>query len=666
MDRITEGEMAVVSIEIERRSPYEGGRSFGDAGPYDRLDGVVTFAVDPEHEANQEIVDLKLAPRDADGRVRFTSDLCLLIPRDPARGNQRLVVELPNRGRKLIPRYVNRAAPHLPTAEIPVGDGWTFERGYSIAWIGWQHDVYRNDAMMGLEAPEAVIDGKPIRGEIQVEIQPNVPERTRLLANRVHRPYRVADIDDPSARLLVRDHPDGENTEIPRSSWRFAREEDGRILPSDEHIYLDSGFEPGRIYSVIYTTERAPVVGTGLLAFREIASFLHYSQAAENPLAGAIDRVYGFGVSQTGRMIRHFIYLGLNLDEDGRMAFDGLNPHVAGARRGEFNHRFAQPSVQPTPSFGHLFPFADREFEDPYGTGADGLLTRQRAKGGVPKIFYTNTAAEYWRGDCSLMHTDPTGQRDLDSEPESRIYLFASTQHGPGSVPPGRLSPDEGDKGSHDFNVIPYQPLLRAAWVNLDRWVSEGVEPPASVHPRLSDGTAVKNREVIECFRDFPRVVLPDPEALPTIRSLDLGSGQRKGIGRYPAVAGEVYPAYVSNVDENGNETGGIRLPDLTVPLGTFTGWNTRAAETGAAGEIMKMQGITYFFRPTKAERLSLNDPRPSLEELYLSRTDYLERVRVAARKLVDERFVLPEDVETIVADSAERYDLARQGQILR
>jgi hypothetical protein len=654
--------MAVISIEIERRTPYARGESFGEAGPYDRLDGIVTFAVDPEHEANREIVDLALAPRDSEGRVRFTSDLCLLIPRDPARGNRRLVVELPNRGRKLIPRYVNRAAPHLPTADIPAGDGWTFRHGYSIAWIGWQHDVYRSDAMMGLEAPEAVIDGKPIRGEVMVEIQANVPERTRLLANRVHRPYRVADVTDPSARLLVRDHPDGENAEIPRTSWRFAREEDGRIVPSDEHIYLESGFEPGRIYSVIYTTEGAPVVGTGLLAFREIASFLRYDNGAENPLAGAIDRVYGFGVSQTGRMLRHFIYLGLNLDEAGRMAFDGLNPHVAGARRGEFNHRFAQPSVQSTPSFGHCFPFADRETDDPHGSGSDGLLKRQRACGGVPKIVYTNTAAEYWRGDCSLMHIDPLGTRDLAPEPEARAYLFAGTEHSPGALPPGRLSPTEGDMGSHDFNVVAYQPLLRAAWVNLDRWVSAGVEPPSSRHPRLSDGTAVTGREVIVRFRDFPGITLPDPDALPVIHALDLGPRKDEGIGRYPAEVGEIYPAYVSAVDGDGNELGGIRLPDLTVPLGTFTGWNPRAAETGAAGQLMKMHGMSHFFRPTKAELEALDDPRPSLAERYLNRAAYLEQVRAAAEELVAARLVLAEDVDVIVAECAARWELATQG----
>jgi hypothetical protein len=301
--------------------------------------------------------------------------------------------------------------------------------------------------------------------------------------------------------------------------------------------------------------------------------------------------------------------------------------------------------------------------EDPYGSGSDGLLKRQRARGGVPKIIFTNTAAEYWRGDCSLMHTDPLGTRDLEPEPEARVYLFAGTEHSPGALPPGRLSPTEGDMGSHDFNVVAYQPLLRAAWINLDRWVSEGVEPPPDNHPRLSAGTAVNGRAVVERFRTFPGVTLPDSEGLPVIRALDLGSKKHEGIGRYPARPGAVYPAYVSAVDADGNEVGGIRLPDLTVPLGTFTGWNPRAAETGGAGQLMKMHGMSHFFRPTKAEREAVGDPRRSLEERYSSREAYLERVRGAAEKLVAERLVLVEDVDVIVAECAARWELAMQAR---
>src|SRR6185437_10318992 len=218
--------------------------------------------------------------------------------------------------------------------------------------------------------------------------------------------------------------------------------------------------------------------------------------------------------------------------------------------------------------------------------------------------------------------------------------------HGPGALPPTRLSPEEGDRGAYDFNVIAYQPLLRAALLNLDRWVSEGVEPPPSQYPRLADGTAVKNSTVIEAFRAFPWMTLPDPEALPVIRTLDLGPESDRGIGRYPATLGEAYPAYVSNVDADGNETGGIRLPDITVPLGTFTGWNPRDPETGAVGQIMKMQGTTHFFARTRDERKTNGDPRPSLAERYPNRDTYLAQVRAAAQMLVEQRYVLPEDVD--------------------
>ena len=653
--------MPVVQFDVERRTPYAGGQEFGDTGAYDRLDGTVTFAVDPEHPANAVVTDLKLAPRDDQGRVRFTSDFCLLVPRNPERGNRRLLIELPNRGRKLLPRQLNRAAPGPLSPEIPAGDGFLFRHGYAVGWIGWQWDVYRSDILMGLQAPEAQENGRPVRGLVTVDIRPNAPQHTRLLANRVHRPYPAADLEEREAKLLERDWEDGEDREIPRDRWRFARETNEGVVPDAEHIYYEDGFVPGKIYTVLYSSAHAPVVGTGLLAFREFASFLRYDP--RSPLAGAIDYAYGFGISQTGRMIRHYIYLGLNTDEEGRPAYDGLLPHVAGARRGEFNHRMAQPSVQTTAAFGHLFPYADAELPDPYSDSSDGMLKRLRAVGTVPKIFYTNTAAEYWRGDSSLLHIDPTGQRDLPDEPESRRYLFASTQHGPGSLPYNRSFPDEGDIGRHDFNVIDYTPLLRAALINLDRWVSEGVEPPPSKHPRLADGSAVPASKVLEAISEIPGISIPDPDKLPTIRKLDLGPDAGRGIARFPAQKGQVYPNYVSAVDSNGNEVGGIRPPDVTVPLGTFTGWNPRAPETGSPEQILKMQGITHFFRPTKAERESIGDPRPSIEERYPDKASYLTAVRGAATDLVAQRYALAEDIERMVEDASVRWDEAIKGQ---
>lgn len=658
--------MPVADLLIERRGPYADSVVFGEAGAYERIDGLLTFAVDPENSVNRDIIDLAAATRDADGRVRFQADFCLLQPSDPTAGNRRALVELPNRGRKLAPRLFNRAVMDVPpTANIPPGDGFLFRHGWTVAWIGWQWDVYRSEALMGLIPPFALDGGEPIRGQTVVELHPNLPTTTFLLASRQHRPYPAADLDQPDAVLTVQGWEDGPRSVVPRGQWRFAREVDGQPVPSAEHIYLEGGFEPGRIYHVVYETAGAPLVGAGLLAVRDVASFLRYD-GPPNPSAGRLDYVYGFGMSQTGRMLRHFLHLGLNVDEEGRPAYDGLNPHVAGARRGEFNHRFGQPSSQSTPSFGHRFPFADEALADPFGNGTGGLLDTQRARGHVPRIFYTNTSAEYWRGDGALVHTDPRGTADLDDAPESRTYLFAGTQHGPSGVPQTRLNTNDGGQGRYGFNTIDYSPLMRAALTNLDAWASRGVEPPAGAHPLLAEQTAVKRSEVLRTFAEFPDVELPDVERLPVLRTVDLGPDARRGIGRYPSVEGETYPALVSAVNEDGNELGGIRLPDVTAPLGTHTGWNPRDPVTGAGEQILPMQGFTRWFALTREERAAAGDPRTSIEERYSGLGDYQARVRSAAEALVAQRFILLEDVETLVADATERwhYATSRDGHV--
>ncbi|MBI3971557.1 MAG: hypothetical protein HY332_09735 [Chloroflexi bacterium] len=655
---------------------------FGDAGPYERLDAIVHFAVDPAHPANAGIVDLDKAPRDAHGRIRFWADFCLLQPVDPQRGNGRLLLDVPNRGRRRAVATFNRARPDAaPTEAIDPGDGFLMRRGWTVATCGWQWDVPRSPALLGLEAPMAQHDGVPLQGQAIVEIQTNVPCRDHLLANRVHRPYPAADVNDPDAVLTVRDWMDSPRTVIPRHRWRFARDPgDQRApVPDDTHVWLEAGFAPGRIYEMIYRTRICPVVGTGLIAVRDCAAWLRYGTAAArevggwaveaaNPCAGRLTHAFAFGVSQTGRFLRHFLYLGLNLDEANRPVFDGLLPHVAGARRGEFNHRFAQPSAQAVRGFGHLMPFAFDDQTDPLTGETDGLLRRQRARSsalpaspapipGVPKIAATNTAAEYWRGDCSLLHTDLAGERDAELPDEVRVYHFAGTQHGPGSLPPIRVSPADGQRGVHRFNALDYAPLLRAVLVNLDRWVTAGEPPPPSAFPRLADGTAVPARDVLASFGANPGVSLPDPDRLPALRRLDLGPDAGKGVGRYPAVAGEPYPTYVSAVDGDGNEVGGIRLPDLAVPLGTHTGWNPRDPDTGGAGQIINMQGSTIPLPATAADRERTGDPRPSIAERYRDRAEYLERVRAAAQQLVNERYLLAEDMDTVVRSVAERYD---------
>lgn len=646
--------MPVVQFEVQRRSAYADGASFGDAGAYGRLDASVTFAVDPTHAANQGVADLDLAPRDADGRVRFRGDLILLTPADTGRGNGSLIVDVVNRGGPLTPR-LNRARTGDMRA-MPPGDGFLFRHGYSVAAIGWQWDVLP-EVGLGLDAPLAEQDGRPVSGQIMVEFRPDRRERTRLLANRVHRPYPALDIDEAGARLFVRDYEDGEATEIPRAAWRFARETPDGDAPSAEHITLDAGFEAGRIYHVVYTTDRAPVVGVGMLALREIASFLR-APSTLNPCAAGFDRTIAFGVSQTGRLLRTLLRFGLNAAEDGSQAFDGMFVHVAGGRLGEFNHRFAQPSVQPQPGFGHLPPFSDEPSTDPFTGERAGLLDRVRTLGVTPRIVYTPSSAEYWRGDGSLAHIDGTGSRDLAEAPETRTYHLAGTQHMAGSLPQQHDSGTDGTRGQHGYNVVDYTPLQRAALVNLDAWIREGIAPPPSRYPRFDDGTAVPRAATLPVAASIGRGT-PDPERLWRIRAIDLGPDAERRAGRYPPVEGAVYAALVSAVDADGNEVAGVRLPDLTTPVGTHTAWNLRHPSIGAPEQILSMLGATVFFAPARAARERAGDPRPSIEERYPSREAYLDRVRSDGLALIAQRYLLAEDVDLVVDACAQRYDAA-------
>lgn len=628
------GAMALIRLDVVDRTPYEGSRN----RPYERIDAVAHYTADPDAEGDAEIVDLDLAPRGDDGLVHYEGDVTLLRPLDG--GRRTAIVEVPNRGRRTLFGLYNRAAPVLaPTAEIDPGDGYLLDQGYTIAWCGWQWDVPRSPARMGLAAPLA-----PIEAELQLRLQLHGPTATVALTDQHtgqlgnHEPIPTADVADPEARLLVRDRLWDEPVELPRSSWRFIDE---------TNVSLDGGFESGRIYDLVYRTSQAPVTGAGLLALRDLAGHLRSTED--------LDHVLATGQSQCGRFLRTFLYHGLNRldtgpdsqDDQASPAYDGLLIHIAGARRGEFNHRMAQPSVQPTPSFGHLFPFADEIQTDPTSGSSDGLLERQHLRGALPKVIYTNTASEYWRGDASLAHTTIDGTADVEPPATTRHYLLSSTQHGPGVLP----MTDEaifGSKGGNSFNIVDFTPLMRASMANLAAWVEESVEPPRSNVPRIADGTAVPRSTVLAelAARDhLPPITTPEAEGLSTLRPLDLGPGAADGVGRYPAVpVGEPYPCFVSAVDEAGNEVAGIAMPDVTVPLATHTGWNPRRADTRASDQILEYVGSTVPFTPAQ------------VAERHGDEAAYLTKIEHAAQQLVAQGFLLPEDVEVCVAIAAKRF----------
>ncbi|MBI1786582.1 MAG: hypothetical protein HYR60_03385 [Acidobacteria bacterium] len=641
---------AVVRIEVAERSDVLNGRSFGAAGPYERIVGKAYFAVDPKVPANQIICDIDKAPRNENGLVEFSADIYVLKPRDPARGNGAVIYEVSNRGNKGMLATFNRAAgSHDPQSPEHFGDGFLMERGYTTLWLGWQFDVPREQGRMRLYAPIARDGERPITGLVRSEFIPDRQEYSHSLADRSHIPYRVIDPNDPAMVLTVRELRDGPRRVVPREHWRIVE---------GTHVAMEAGFEPGRIYEVIYRAQDPALVGLGPAAVRDIISFLKYGHGPVITVLADhsryIKRAYGWGVSQSGRFLRTFLYYGFNADEKNRKVFDGVMAHVAGGGRGSFNNRFAQPSRDGHPFFNlfyptDIFPFSDLPQTDPETGLTDSLLARAEKAGVSPKIFYTNSSYEYWGRAASLIHTSVDGKQDFSPPANTRIYLFAGGQHGPAAFPPKRSSTRNLP------NPNPYTWSLRALLTAMDRWVAEGKEPPPSQYPLLSSGqlTAVD-------YLRFPRIPGIDiPARIQNAYRADYGPEFRsKGIvSMEPPLVGKTFPTLVPQVDGDGNETSGIRLPGIQAPLGTFTGWNLRVPEIGAGDELYSMVGSFIPFARTKAERTKSKDPRPSVEERYKGKEEYLKKVESAARALAVSGYLLESDVAPLVARGGAEWD---------
>ena len=636
--------MAIIGFDVTLRRPLAGGQSFGDVGAYEELKGRLRYAIDPTHAANRGVTDIALAPLGPSGRVEFSADLSLLVPMDRSRASGRALIDVVNRGNTVsVPNFNHATRPTFgpgsdPNPPIDAGDGFLMQRGYVVASCGWQFDLPDVPGLIRLYGVEAREHGQPVRGRVYVQLQAPEDVSDFLLSDRAHQAYAAADLEERDAVLAVRDMPDGEPEIIPRAKWKFAKVVDGRVTPDPRHVWLDGGFRKGRLYHVAYTASGAQVVGLGIVALRDCAAWL---KSGEAPAQARW--VYAYGRSQTGRLLRTLIHYGLNADERGGEALDGVIANVAGGMRGEFNQRFGQNSKDRPWTMCHLEPF-------------------QVEPRGRLKTMYTNTSAEYHRGDASLIHTDPDGARDIEHGPSVRVYHFAGTEHGTGVWPPTDSQPAPADphgwvdRSQHLRGVVNYGRLLRACLINLDRWVTEGIAPPPSRHPRVADGTAVPPESLAKTFDGIPRARYPRRHARP--QRLDFGAdADLRRITLAPPRVGAPYGTRVAAVDRDGNEVGGIVLPELSVPLATHTGWNLRHSDVGGVEQLLVFAGATLPFAKTRRERESAGDPRPAIEERYASRDEYLARVRAAAQALAKDRYMLDEDVETSLAFAARLWE---------
>jgi hypothetical protein len=648
-------EAHVVRLRIERREVVVNGRPFGAAGPYEKLVGKVDFALDPNDPRNAGIVDLTLAPRNAAGEVESSADFYMLKPVDPARGNGRLFYEVGNRGGKsLLATFQKASGSADPTSDAEFGDGALMRQGFTLLWMGWQWDVPQRPGVMRMEMPIATDGGRRITGLVRGNFILNARAKTASVADRNHLAYAALDPNSAENVMTVRDEPTAKGQLVPRTRWRFV---DGGT------VELDGGFEPGRIYDVIYRSGDPRVVGCGLAGTRDLIAFIKHGASPDNPVPG-IRYAIGWGVSQSGRFLRHFLYQGFNEDEQGRRVFDGVFDQVGGAGRGSFNHRFGQASRDALQFFNilfpvDLFPFTDGPETDPESGAVDGLLARAERTGTAPKIFHLLTNSEYFNRAGSLVHTDPTGTRDAALPPNTRIYMIASAPHGPGPFPPA--SNRSGDLvGRAALNPLNYSPAVRALFRALDRWVVEDAAPPPSAYPHIADGTLTAPDRA--GWPAIPGYQLPQ-QPLRAFH-LDFGPDWPKGIVSVePPEIGKPFVVRVPAVDADGNVRSGIRLPDIAVPLATQAGWNYRDASIGAGDRLAGESGSYIPFARTRAERERVSDPRPSIEERYRNRDEYVGRIAAATLDLVDRGYMLSEDVADMLKHAAEHYDWATKAR---
>jgi len=639
----------VVGVDLDRREVVAGGHAFGLAGPYEKLEGEVRYCLDPRHPGNARIVDLDLAPRGQDGRVCFTGDLYVLKPVDPERGNGTLLVEIPNRGGKASVFYFNRGARRTsdPSELADFGDGFLMRRGFTVVWAAWQWDVPDEPERLRLDpvfvTPESERVEAPIEGLVRADHVFAEPARVLPLAHRDHRPYRVANPDDPRNVLTVRDRRLGKRRVIPRSEWHFA--------PDRAHIQLPGGFVPGKIYEAVYVARDPAVVGLGLAAVRDLVSYLKHSPAS--PAPG--ERAVAVGISQTGRFLRHFLYQGFNQDLEGRPALDGVFAQTAGGGRGSFNHRFGQPSrdAHPYSAFFYptdIFPFSGGTQRDPVTGLEDGLLRVLSKMEAMPKVFFTNTGYEYWGRAAGLIHTRVDGQGDVEPLADVRIYHFAGAQHFVDRFPP------EARATRYPANPLNFFWALRGLLVALDDWIADGTAPPPSRYPTLAEDTLTSLEELR--FPSLPGVEVPD-KAHEAYRA-DYGPRFRSEgvITRQPPELGPAFPVRVPQVDADGNELGGLRLPEQAVPLATYTPWNWWAEAIGAPDELADFRGAFLPFPATVEQREATGDPRPSVAERYGSRAAYLGRYTEVAVELVRQRYLLAEDLPEMIDHAGELWAL--------
>jgi len=637
-------------VIAKTESPTFGGKSFGAVGPYERISGQIIGEVDPKDPRNAIIIDVGLAPKNPNGTVAYSTDFQILRPVDRTRGNKRLIYEITNRGRTNVLETLNDSKTGNDVESSgDAGNAFLMRQGYVVLESGWDFSAPRNGKLFTATVPVAKNpDGSSITGlntEEFVIDKAATPAQQRLT-------YPAASADKSKASLTVRKNYADTPVPVPAAEWDYVDAKLNAVKLTSGNFGGPGSFGPTALYEFTYEAKDPVVAGLGLAAIRDIATFLRNAETDDigtpNPLAGDVQYIYSFCSSQPCRTMHDYVQLGFNQPERAASAapkvFDGILNWKAGGSGLFINYRFSQPVrthrhhiARWTPEY--QFPFADVKVTDAVTGKTDWRLRRCEESGTCPKTFEANSSNEYWAKASSMMQTDSQGRDlDLNGAANVRYYLLASLPHGGGNGPGICAQPR---------NPLRPNAALRALLTDLDAWVTAGTAPPLNQMPRVADGTLVP--PLPQEGYGFPRI--PGVVYNGTHHTGDLwdfGPGFDKGFISVlpPKLVGTPYPVFVPKGDADGNDIAGIRMPEVEVPVATYTGWALRA--DGLDG--CDASGQKLDFAKTKAARLASGDPRPSLEERYADHAAYAERVSRAAQALKAERFLLEEDAQAYVA----------------
>ncbi|GAB2455114.1 alpha/beta hydrolase domain-containing protein [Comamonas humi] len=630
-------------IEITSRTAAFNGASFGSVGAYEYLKGKAYGTLDPANPAHARMALIDKAQKNARGLLEYSVDINILRPVDSAKGNGKLFYDVVNRGNPTVFGILNKGSATNP------GNGFLMRQGYSIVWSGWQPEANSVTAGNKVSFPIARNGDQPI---VQRSMEVLIADTPQTGAGATHIvegniltasvAYEPSDPDIAKARvsLTVRQNYDDARVTLNPAAVSFLG---NRQIRLDMGEAVAQGFDPGAIYELVYDAKDPYVGGMGFASVRDLVSFLRYqtrdSAGNENPARPGgmeIKAAFGWGLSQSGRFLRDFLYQGFHVDLNGKMVFEGIHPTVAGSRMTEHNMAFAQTSRwmrqhEERNYPGAEFPFTYPSMRDTLSGKSDGVLALCEKAGNCPKVMHQDSAHEIWHGRSSLVVTDTEGKH-VDMAGNVRVYMISGQQHGPGN---GTANPLANCKYPSD--PVDGSPILRAIVVAMDDWVTKGIAPPPSMFPNQKDGTLQTIEQAKAAWPTIPGEPFNERYSL----------AQLGDYSTTPPTYGASYPVYVAKFDANGTGIGGIIPADLMAPLGTYMGRNFRKAGH-AENELCAGSGGFIALPKTLAERTASGDSRPSLEELYPGgATDFYAKRRAQVQALIARKLVLPEELDS-------------------